>query len=110
MWLAYYENSLRLIRDVYEELHRPTTDPACPIATWREAFAPADRVGVEDSAGGSWSHWVATFSRTDGEPGGSEEPWRPLSVATFLCRGLALLLDFSASIRRRQAQPGPASC
>ena len=80
MWLAYLREPVTTHSDVYEELHRPTTDPACPIATRRDAFAPADRVGVEDSAGGSWSHWVVTFSRTDGEPGGSEEPWRTAST------------------------------
>ena len=93
------------VRDVYEELHRPTTDPACPIATRRDAFAPADRVGVEDSAGGSWSHWVVTFSRTDGEPGGSEEPWRLLSVGHVPLLGAC---PASRLLRVDPAAPGPA--
>jgi uncharacterized protein with NAD-binding domain and iron-sulfur cluster len=104
VWLGYYDNAFRLIREVYQELDRPTTDPVCPIATWRDAFAQADRLGVEDRVDGSWSHWLATFSRNQREPG-SADPGRSLSVAEFVRRGLALLLDFSASIRRDEAPP-----
>jgi uncharacterized protein with NAD-binding domain and iron-sulfur cluster len=105
VWLGYYDNAFRLVRDVYDELDRATTDPACPIATWRDAFSPTDRVGVGDASGDDWSHWVATFGRDDEEPGAAGAPGRPLSVAAFVRRGLRLLLDFSASIR---PEPVPA--
>jgi uncharacterized protein with NAD-binding domain and iron-sulfur cluster len=105
VWLGYYDNAFRLVRDVYDELDRTTTDPACPIATWRHAFSPAERVGVGDGAGDDWSHWVATFGQNDEEPGAAGAPGRPLSVAAFVRRGLRLLLDLSASIRR---EPVPA--
>jgi uncharacterized protein with NAD-binding domain and iron-sulfur cluster len=108
VWLGYYDNAFRLVRGVYEELDRPRTDPACPVATWREAFTPAERVGVGDGSGDDWSHWVATFGRNDEEPGAAVGSARPLSVATFVRRGLGLLLDFSESIRRREAAPEPA--
>ena len=108
VWLGYYENAFRLVREVYGELDRRRTDPGCPIATWDDAFAPAERVGVGDGSGDDWTHWVATFARNDDEPGASTTPGGPLSVATFVRRGLGLLLDFSTSIRRRQAAPEPA--
>ena len=84
----------------------PSTDPDCPLLTWRDAFAPADLVGVEDRGGGSWSHWVATFGRNGAEPGTRSDAGRQLSAATFVRRGLALLLDFSSSIGRRGRSPG----
>ncbi|MBI5104642.1 MAG: FAD-dependent oxidoreductase [Solirubrobacterales bacterium] len=96
VWLGYYDNAFRLMRDVYEELDRAATDPGCPIQGWRDAFAPADLVGVEDRRDGTWSHWVAAFARNDGEPG--LPGGRPLTVAGFVRRGLGLLVDFSASI------------
>jgi uncharacterized protein with NAD-binding domain and iron-sulfur cluster len=108
IWLGYYDNAFRLVREVYEELDRPTTDPACPIRTWREAFTPSERVGVGDGSGNDWSHWVATFGRNDDEPGADSAAGGPLSVATFVRRGLRLLIDLSASIRRRDAAPEPA--
>ena len=107
VWLGYYENAFRLIRAVYDELDRPVTDPACPIASWRDAFAPADLVGVGDRRDGSWSHWVAAFGRNDGEPGDGGAADGPLSVVTFVRRGLGLLLDFSDSIGARLACSHP---
>ena len=103
VWLGYYDNAFRLVRDVYDELDRATTDPACPIATWRQAFSPAERVGVGDGFADDWAHWVATFGQNDEEPGAAGAPGRPLSVAAFVRRGLRLLLDFSGSIRRSRA-------
>src|SRR5690349_25035230 len=41
VWLGYYDNAFRLIQDCYEELDRPSTDPACPIRTWEDAFLPS---------------------------------------------------------------------
>jgi uncharacterized protein with NAD-binding domain and iron-sulfur cluster len=108
VWLGYYDNAFRLVREVYEELDRRTTDPGCPIATWREAFTPAERVGVGDGSANDWSHWVATFGRNDDEPGAGSAAGGPLSVATFVRRGLRLLMDLSASIRRREAAPEAA--
>jgi uncharacterized protein with NAD-binding domain and iron-sulfur cluster len=108
VWLGYYDNAFRLMRDVYAHLDRATTDPACPIATWRDAFEPADRVGVEDRRDGHWSHWVATFARNHREPGADADAGQPLSPATFVRRGLSLLLDFSESIRRGQVPAAPA--
>jgi uncharacterized protein with NAD-binding domain and iron-sulfur cluster len=54
IWLGYYDNAFRLIRDCYAELDRPTTDPTSPIQTWRDAFAPAPLIGLEDLHEGDW--------------------------------------------------------
>src|SRR3982750_4573510 len=76
VWLGYYDNAFALIREVYHELdrERDRTDPGCPIRSWRDAFPPADDVGVEDHVDGSWSHWVATFRQRPGEPGDDRDP------------------------------------
>ncbi len=48
LWLGFYENAFRLMRGCYAELDR---DPAtCPLATWRDAFAPAPSVAVTERA------------------------------------------------------------
>src|SRR3954465_8539763 len=69
VWLGYYDNAFRLMREVYGELDRRRRDPQCPIATWRDAFLPSGRVGVEDDADGSWPHWMASFGENPLEPG-----------------------------------------
>ena len=39
--LGCYDATFRVLREVYRELDRARTDPACPLATWRDAVAPA---------------------------------------------------------------------
>ncbi len=46
VWLGFYENAFRLMRECYAELAR---DPErVPIATFRDAFEPAAHVGIVD--------------------------------------------------------------
>jgi uncharacterized protein with NAD-binding domain and iron-sulfur cluster len=107
IWLGYYDNAFRVVREVYEELDRRRTEPGCPLATWRDAFLPEQRVGVEDLRGGEWAHWVATFSGNDREPG-TAAAGEPLTMVAFFERGLRLLLDFVRSIRPPAVAPEPA--
>src|SRR5215218_5411215 len=106
VWLGYYENAFRLMRQVYEQLDRPATAPGCPISSWRDAFVPAGRVGVADQANAHWSPWVATFTGDADEPGAVPGPAGRLTVARFVRRSVQLLLDLSSSLgRTNQATP-----
>jgi uncharacterized protein with NAD-binding domain and iron-sulfur cluster len=100
VWLGYYDNAFRLMRQVYEQLDRPATAPGCPISSWRDAFVPAGRVGVAEEAYGRWSPWVAAFSGDADEPGGVPFQAGQLTVARFVRRAVQLLLDLSASLGR----------
>lgn len=95
--LGYYDATFRVLREVYAELDRGTTDPTCPIRTWRDAFVPSGDVGLVDVHGPSGPEpFVTRFSGDDrlpGEPGAEERPLRPLDVAL---RALRLLADFHA--------------
>jgi uncharacterized protein with NAD-binding domain and iron-sulfur cluster len=104
VWLGYYDNAFALVREVYAELDRLHTDVDCPVQTWREALAPAHRVGVQVGCGDSWAPWVATFSGNDLEPGTAPVGAGPLSVATFVQRGLQLLVDFARSLTLEPAR------
>jgi uncharacterized protein with NAD-binding domain and iron-sulfur cluster len=98
VWLGYYHNAFRLMREVYTELDRPSTAPRCPITSCADAFVPAGRVGVaEQDHHGHWSTWVATFAEDRREPG-TPGAQRPLTVAGFVRRSVRLLLDLSASL------------
>jgi uncharacterized protein with NAD-binding domain and iron-sulfur cluster len=107
VWLGYYENAFRLLRQVYGELDRPATAPGCPIPSWRDAFVPAGRVGVAEEAGGRWSPWVATFTGDAGEPGTDPTQAGPPSVAQFVRRSVQLLLDLSSSLSHAGQPPPP---
>src|SRR5437016_4040129 len=53
LWMGFYENAFRLMRECYAELKR---DPVrCPIADWQDAFVPAPFAGVTDrTPDGQW--------------------------------------------------------
>ena len=103
--LGYYDATFRVLREVYAELDRPTTDPASPIRTWREAVAPTGDVGLADHDGLGWSHFVTSFSQNaalPGEPGAEDRPLSPFDVAS---RALQLLADFHRGVAGPPARP-----
>jgi uncharacterized protein with NAD-binding domain and iron-sulfur cluster len=106
LWLGYYENSFRLLRECYGELDRPTTDPAAPIQTWREAMLPAGTVGLEDRRLEGWHHWLGQFSSNDLEPGEPETGGREFSILEVLRRSLQLITDFLESLPDEQLPAG----
>jgi uncharacterized protein with NAD-binding domain and iron-sulfur cluster len=98
VWLGFYENAFRLLRECYAELDRPGTDPDAPILTWRDAIEPASGVGVEDHEGDDWRHWLAHFAPNDLEPGDPHDGSRSASPAEFALRGLQLVIDVIDSL------------
>lgn len=86
VWMGFYENAFRILREAYAELGR---DPSkCPVATWTDAFFAAPRVGVADDPNGTdWSFWTTMFPPLPGEPGDPpgepslHETWRRVADA-----------------------------
>jgi uncharacterized protein with NAD-binding domain and iron-sulfur cluster len=97
LWMGFYENAFRLIRECYAELAR---DPrTCPIATWQDAFAPAPFVGVADRLGdGRWVPWSAHFPASQGLPGDPYARPPTWSVADYFIRAVALLRTLLATL------------
>ena len=93
VWLGFYENAFRLLRECYEELDRPASDPQAPILTWRDAIRPASAVGLEDRDRDDWRHWLARFAPNDLEPGDPCGDRQPASLAEFALRALRLVID-----------------
>ena len=106
VWLGYYENAFRLVREVYEELDRETTRPEAPFKTWTDAFKPANEIGLEELRDGSWHHWIAAFSLNDQIPGEPDAASGPMSVVDFARRAIRLLADFYGSLEDQASSPG----
>jgi len=105
LWLGYYENSFRLLRECYAELDRPKTDPTAPIRTWRQAMLPAGTVGLEDRRLEGWHHWLGRFSSNELDPG-DPEIGREFSTLDVLRRSLQLITDFIESLPDEQVPGG----
>ena len=97
LWMGFYENAFRLMRECYAELGR---DPArCRIADWRDAFSPAEvNVVADRSPGGRWTPWKVLFPPMPGHPGDPPEDSRPWTVGSYLSRCVSLLRTLIESL------------
>ena len=98
VWLGYYDNAFRLMREVYGELDRPRSDPGCPIGTWQEGFFPASLIGVGSDDAGRWAEWLAWFPENDQLPGEPSEGDDAMDAVELARQVLALLGRFGASL------------
>jgi len=90
LWMGFYENAFRVMRECYAELAR---DPAtCPIASFQDAFVPDHFTGIADwSPSGRWLPWrvsLPPFAGLPGDPDGKLPRW---TVADYLARSITLL-------------------
>jgi uncharacterized protein with NAD-binding domain and iron-sulfur cluster len=98
LWMGFYENAFRLVRECYAELNR---DPkTCPIADWRDAFVPAPLVGVaEQSSSGQWLVWKGMLPPTEGLPGDPPKDGQRWSVVDYMARAATLVRTLLMTIQ-----------
>jgi uncharacterized protein with NAD-binding domain and iron-sulfur cluster len=109
VWLGYYHNAFRLMREVYAELERPTTDPTCRVQTFDDAFFAAGDIGVGVEHAGDWSPWIARVGRNDLEPGAGDLTGQALTPTELLSRAIQLVVAAAGSVTsptRRLARRG----
>src|SRR6185436_109470 len=99
LWMGFYENAFRLMRECYAELGR---DPKqCPLSDWRDAFVPDHFSGVADwSPGGRWLPWRVNMPPFAGLPGDPDPPPR-WTVADYLARTVTLLRTLLEAVQVR---------
>ena len=99
LWMGFYENAFRLMRECYAEAKRDSK--SCPIANWRDAFRPDNFVGVMDHApDGRWLPWLSPFPPLPGLPGDPGTPAR-WTVMDYLSRSVTLLRTLFEAVQRR---------
>jgi uncharacterized protein with NAD-binding domain and iron-sulfur cluster len=107
IWLGYYDNAFRLLRECYEEL-APAPDDF-DVADWRTSFIPENVIGVSAQDREAWHSWSACFPPRPGLPGDPLPPGALLSLPMYLARTVELLITLVESVdsRRRGAPQGP---
>lgn len=100
VWMGWYENAFRLMRECYEELSR---DPrGYPVATWRDVFIPTSFVGVTDrTTEGDWRSWNRIFPPAEGLPGDPPTETHRWSVAMYMMRTVGLLRSLFGGLQLR---------
>jgi len=106
IWLGFYENAFRMMREAYGEagllgMGPNAKDPALrlPIGRFEDAFSPESHVGVASRAGnGDWESWTGHLPPMKGMPGEAlDAASNPFTLAAYLsrCVGLSLALMHS---------------
>jgi uncharacterized protein with NAD-binding domain and iron-sulfur cluster len=96
LWMGFYENAFRLMRECYAELG--AADPHRRFTDWRQAFSPANDVAVVDPISNTeWDAWVAHFPATPGLPGDPIEDRTLFSVANYLRQATTLVAELIRS-------------
>ena len=97
LWMGFYENAFRLMRECYAELGR---DPRThPMADWRDAFVGEPFIGVGGvRPGSSASYWLAHFPPGDGLPGDPLSGHSPFTVASYMIRTARLMQTLLSSV------------
>jgi uncharacterized protein with NAD-binding domain and iron-sulfur cluster len=103
VWMGFYENAFRLLRECYAELNR---DPLkFRIAEWHQVFVPENHIGVVDrDRHGRYSDWLADFPKASGLPGDPIPEDQPVQVRTYLVRLAALLRTLLRSCQNEPAK------
>jgi uncharacterized protein with NAD-binding domain and iron-sulfur cluster/acetoacetate decarboxylase len=70
IWLGFYENAFRVMRQVYEENKRNRPE-GTPLRNWDEAFKTHSFIAITDQAGPAapWEVWPINFPSAGGVPG-----------------------------------------
>jgi len=108
LWMGFYENAFRLMRDCYDEL---PADPARRFTHWQHAFTPAPDVAVANRMpNGDWEFWRAHFPAGRGLPGDPLDEGSPFTVRGYLRQSALLigeLLRSAQGVEQARGVPTP---
>ena len=90
IWLGYYENAFKLLRECYAELGAGSRGRR--HEEWRDAFFPDPHIAISEPhrRGDGWAHLTAHFPPADGLPG-DPPTTDPLSLRNYVIRSAILL-------------------
>jgi uncharacterized protein with NAD-binding domain and iron-sulfur cluster len=107
LWMGFYENAFRLMRDCYAELPR---NSGRRFKEWQDAFTPAPDVAVASRLPtGDWEFWRAHFPAGRGLPGDALEEGSPFTVRGYLRQSALLIGELLRSARDREGDNSKAA-
>ena len=115
VWLGFYENAFRMMRECYGAVGENGWSPLCEPpdrlvhGRFEDAFFPEPNIGVIEPSETGFAAWTALFPPEPGLPGEPlDEESNPFTVANYLLRCITLLRTLMVSvIGPVQDVPGP---
>jgi len=102
IWLGFYENAFRMMRDCYQQVQQADWGPRgegkagrqpLPQESFEDAFFPEPHIAVASPApGGQWQAWSGFLPPMKGLPGDPlDEHSNPFTLAGYLARCIGLV-------------------
>ncbi len=96
VWMGWYENAFRVLRECYRELGRDFLD----------AFIPASSIGVTDrTPDGRWVTWSRTFPPMEGLPGDLQGGPARATVRDYIVHVVQLVRTLFAGVLSKAGEP-----
>jgi uncharacterized protein with NAD-binding domain and iron-sulfur cluster len=100
VWLGYYDNAFRLLRECYAELGQEKRRRR--FVDWQDAFFADSYLGIADpSPKGGWVSWTAYFPPAKGLPGDPISEENPFTIRSYLTHAVALLRTLLFGVETR---------
>jgi uncharacterized protein with NAD-binding domain and iron-sulfur cluster len=107
VWLGFYENAFRLMRECYAELDA-AGHPNRAFRSWRDAFYPESYIGIADpdrNRGSGHVIWTSYFPPGKGLPGDPLTSHNPFTLQGYLLRTGALVRALLLGLETRRSGP-----
>lgn len=108
VWLGFYENAFRMMRDCYSQLQHSGCHE---FGEWDQAFIQEYDIGIFSShEAGCWQKWSGTFSPKPGLPGDPLPEGETYSLINYYLQALELLktliTEVDVALVRRDGSSG----
>ena len=81
--MGFYDTVFGILHSCYGEINRPA---GSPLATWREAVAPQDKVVLTENINGNWLQWEFKYPFNSKTPGENPARRHPHAVLRAIIR------------------------
>jgi len=100
LWMGFYENAFRQMRDAYQEWNANGYLPKPGFANYRDAFEPRNFAPAMDQVNGNWTAWLLDFPPNGMAPGEDlPPPQQPFGFWDLTLRTIGNLLEAYLGVR-----------
>jgi len=108
VWLGFYENAFRMMRECYAELDGIHDPGERAFKSWRDAFRAESYIGIADPDGrGGQVLWTSYFPPGKGLPGDPLTSHNPFTLSGYLLRTGALVRALLLGLETRRSGGAP---
>lgn len=107
LWMGFYENAFRVVRDAYAEWNQKGYQPPPAFSRYEDAFEARNFAPAMDEVDGEWKAWLLDFPPNDMAPG-SDPPHasEPFGFWDLTLRCVGNLLEAYLGVRWQTGMRG----